>query len=297
MKIFITGATGYIGLNVARAFRRAGYEVWGLCRSAEKGRMLARAEIHPVLGEMGDPSSYRDIAGKCAVLIHCAADYGEYAGLDKQTTRELLEAACCGDQHKTVIYTSGVWIYGNTGGKSQDETDKVNPIDMVAWRGKIEQSVLQTSGIRSIVMRPGMVYGRQGGLTGQWFQGAQEGTLRIAGEGANHWAMVHVDDLADAYVRAAESSLTGETFNIVDRSRETVNDMVQAVAGITGYTAAIDRIPLADALVQMGPVAEGLSLDQHVDARKAARLLGWQPRHGGFIEDVDIYYESWKAYR
>lgn len=107
--------------------------------------------------------------------------------------------------------------------------------------------------------------------------------------------MVHVDDLADVYVRAAESGLGGEAFNIIDRSRSTVREMAMAAARAAGYTGQIQYIPLVEAAKAMGDFAECLVLDQHLDARKRVRLLGWQPKHGGFVDKVETYFESWKA--
>jgi nucleoside-diphosphate-sugar epimerase len=107
--------------------------------------------------------------------------------------------------------------------------------------------------------------------------------------------MVHIDDLADGYLRAAESHFAGEVFNLTDRSRATVGEMIRAVARVTGYTNPIQFIPVAEAVQTMDDFAACLALDQHVDARKAVRLLGWQPRHGGFVDEVEVYYQSWKA--
>ena len=74
MNVFITGATGYIGFNVAQAFRRTGHQVWGLTRSAAKATMLEQQEIWPVIGSLQQPDSYKAVAEQCTVLIHCAAD-------------------------------------------------------------------------------------------------------------------------------------------------------------------------------------------------------------------------------
>jgi nucleoside-diphosphate-sugar epimerase len=109
--------------------------------------------------------------------------------------------------------------------------------------------------------------------------------------------MVHADDLADAYVRAAESGLAGEVFDIVDRSRASVREMVTAAARAAGYKGDIRAVPLAEARATLGDLVEALALNQHVDARKAVRLLGWQPRHAGFLDEVDTYYRAWKAWR
>jgi nucleoside-diphosphate-sugar epimerase len=107
--------------------------------------------------------------------------------------------------------------------------------------------------------------------------------------------MVHADDLADAYVRVGESRLGGNVFNITDRSRWSIRDMLNAVARATGFTGAITFVPVAEAAKTMGDFAECLALDQHVDGRKAVHLLGWQPKHGGFVDGVETYHMSWKA--
>src|SRR5439155_674541 len=81
---------------------------------------------------------------------------------------------------------------------------------LVAWRPAHEQLVLQAKGVRGLVMRLGCVYGGRGGLTGDWFAAAAAGKApTVVGSGHNRWTMVHLDDLADAYVRAAERGRAG----------------------------------------------------------------------------------------
>jgi len=297
MKIFLTGATGYIGFNVAQALRRAGHEVWGLARSGEKALALSQNEIHPVLGEMQKPATYASIAEQCSVLIHAAVDY--QAGViapDKLLVETLLNTAKRGAQPKTFIYTSGIWVNGDTGDQLVDETTPLNPLTLVAWRPAHEQMVLNASNMRTLVLRPGCVYGKQGGLSGMWFSSAyNEKALRVIGDGNNRWAMVHVDDLAEAYVRAAESNYGGEIFNVVDHSRASVREMANAIASVTNYAGEIQYVPVAEAAKTLGDFAECLAVDQHIDGRKAARLLGWQPKHGGLADGIASYFEAWKA--
>jgi nucleoside-diphosphate-sugar epimerase len=300
MNVFVTGATGYIGLNVATAYRRAGHEVWGLTRSPQKANILARHEIRPVTGSMQDPGSWAEAARSCSVLIHAAVDYQEDPfKLDRRTVEFLISLAReAGPRPKTLIYTSGVWVYGGTGGALVDETTPLNPPKLVSARPEIERMVLQSSDVRGIVIRPGCVYGYQGGLTGMWFAGAvTEKSLKAVGDGRNRWTMIHADDLADAYVRAGESGLAGEVFNVTDRSRFSVREMIEAVAGAAGYQGDIRFVPVAEAAAKMGHFAECLALDQHVDSRKAVRLLGWQPRHSGFVDEVGSCFRSWQAAR
>lgn len=296
MQVFITGATGYIGFQVAQAFRREGYRVRGLTRSTEKADMLARHEIEPVIGNMQDPESYRAAADACHILIHAAKDPGpDAAELDRRTVRELTEAALKHEPKKTLIYTSGVWVHGNTGGDAVNEESPLDPIPMVAWRPEVEDMVLSMVDINGVVIRPACVYGRQGGLTAMWFEGAENGDLRIVGDGENHWAMVHVDDLANAYVRCAEEGMRGEVFLVADDSRATVGEMAAAAVRAAEYGGEITHIPAEKAARDMGAFAAALALDQQVDAGKAKTALTWQPRHKGFIEDADLFHASWKA--
>jgi nucleoside-diphosphate-sugar epimerase len=317
MQVFLTGATGYIGFAVATALRRHGHRVWGLARNETKAARLARHEIEPVIGDLSDPQSYAAVAARCSVLIHTAFDYAEGGvAKNKLTIDTLLDAARRGAAPKTIIFTSGAWVYGDTGDQMVDETTLVNPIKLVAWRPAHEQLVLQASGVRGLVIRPGCVYGAAGGLTAQWFAAAtppvrspsplvergsggedresQPGAV-VVGDGRQRWAMVHLDDLADAYVRAAETSLAGEIFNVTDRSRFTVLELATAAARATGYKGEIRLLPLAEAKKTLGDFADALALSQHLDSGKAVRLLGWQPRHGGFLDEVDVFYRAWKA--
>ena len=297
MKVFITGATGYIGFNVALAFRRAGHEVWGLVRTSEKAGALAENEIRPLLGDMEDPQSYSRVAEQCSVLIHTAVDRQAREALDKKTVETFLKVSKGSSTPKTLIYTSGAWLYGNTGDRLVDETEPMNPIKYSAYRVPQEKMVLNTSGVKGVVIHPGVVYGRQGGLTGEWFAGARRDKLiEVVGDGSNRMAMIHVVDLAEGYLRVAESGIGGEIFNMVDRSRATVREMVQAAARAAAFTGRIQYISLDQASSIIGGLAEGLALDQNIDSRKATRLLGWQPRHLGFVDEVDTYFAAWNAF-
>lgn len=298
MNIFITGATGYIGFAVASTLAAKGHQVYGLVRSEEKMKKLEAAEIHPVLGSMGHPSSYAKTANFCEVLIHCAADFSEsFHQLDRKTAEVLIRTASETELPRKIIYTSGVWVYGNTQ-EMVDESSALNPPQLVQPRAETEKLILNATknNLSTLVLRPGCVYGGRGGLTASWFDSAiKEGAATLIGDGHFRWAMVHIEDLADAYVRAAESSLTKEVFNVTDRSRSTILECAQTASRIVQKHAKIKSIPLADAAKTMGDFAECLTLNQHVDSSKAARLLGWQPRHGGFVDGADRYFKSWKA--
>jgi nucleoside-diphosphate-sugar epimerase len=292
MKVFLTGATGYIGSEVAKALRRAGHEVWGLVRNPERAGDLYRSEVRTVIGTIQQSGKYIGKTRECDVLVHAAADSeAGMASTDPEVIKTFLQAS--EGKSKTIIYTSGVWVYGNTSKEGVDETTPLNPPKHVAWRPAVEQMVLSASGVRAIVVRPGCVYGKRGGLTSTWFEGAEKSEIKIIGDGTNHWAMVHVDDVADAYVRIVESKADG-IFNLTDRTRHSVSVMAKATFRAVHQEGSFRFVLLEQAEKTMSTFAECLTLDQHVISAKANRVLGWNARHAGFVEDVEGYYLAWK---
>jgi nucleoside-diphosphate-sugar epimerase len=286
MKAFVTGASGYIGRAVAEALRRRGHRVTGLVRTAAKAKALEAREIEVLIGDMRD-ASWRGAASGADALIHCAVEYSaDYQALDRKTVETLLGL------HKKTIYTSGVWQYGPGGPFTEEEAFSGKPL--MPWRSEHERLVLAAKGV---VIRPGCVYGGAGGLTGLWFQGALERKAApIVGDGANRWAVVHLDDLADLYVRAAEGASSG-MFNGVDGSRFTVREMAVAASRAAGANGALKELGYAEAEKLYGSMAHGLSLDQHVEAPKASAVLGWKPGFRGFPADADRFFASWNAGR
>jgi nucleoside-diphosphate-sugar epimerase len=298
MRIFVTGATGYIGSSVALACRRAGHEVFGLVRSASKARKLTRHEVRVVVGSLQNPDSYLGVARECSVLIHTAFDPSDGVALDRSTVETLLKAGEAGARPKTLIYTSGVWANGDTKCLLVDETAPAAPIAAVAHRPGIEALVLGSSVVMGIVFRPGVVFGGRGGLTGLWFGGAvKDKAVKVIGDGKNHLPPVHVEDLADSYLRAAGSGLAGELFLLADASTATAKEMASAAARAAGVQGEVQLWPTADAAKAMGVWVEGLALDQHIDSGKARRRLGWEPKHRPFVDEAETYFEAWKDYQ
>ena len=298
MKVFITGATGFIGYQVAQAYRRAGHRVWGMARNELKARRLAENEIIPVIGDMREPESYRSVAESCSILIHAAAEISEHSQeLDRKTVLTLLDVSQRQARPKTLIYTSGSWDYGNTGPEPADENACARPPAIVSGRPETVRLILEAKGVMPVVIRSGIVYGKHGSLTGMWFEGAyRHQRLEIVGSAGARKAMVHVDDLAQAYLHAGERGVQGEIFNVTDGSCHTVGDLLLAV----GRAARIESLPSSlswrQAEKRFGLLAEALGLDQAVDSSKAAAMLRWVPRHKGFAEGAAEYYTAWKAF-
>jgi nucleoside-diphosphate-sugar epimerase len=282
MNIFLTGATGYIGSAVAEQLRAAGHAVSGLARSQDAAAKLTANGVQPILGDLADPDAVRSAAARADGVIHAAMAWGpETAQLDEAAVRAIVDALA--GSNRPFLYTSGIWVLGDTKGHVAGEIWKPRPPAIVAWRPAVEQLVLAgpERKVRGIVIRPAMVYGRGGGVIAGFVKEAKTtGVVRIVGDGNNHWSFVPVEGLAKLYVLAIESPLGGELFLAADGPAFTVRSVAEA----TG--AKVETVPLDVARQQMGPMADALVMDQRVMTTKAGRLLGWDPRYPNVLEEV-----------
>lgn len=298
MKVFVTGGTGYIGSAVALRLKKAGHDVLALVRAREKGAQLHAAGVKLVVGELGNPAGYASGAYGSAAVVHCAqeqSDKGvELDAKTVQSARDLLR----GQVGATFIYTSGCWVVGETGETPADEATPLKPLKLVAWRPAHERKALEMAkdGIRAVVVRPGIVYGGKGGITGMLFGSAvKHGAAQVIGEGQNHWPMVHIDDLAELYVRLVERAPAGSTFNAVDASQRTQRELAEAASRAAGKGGALSVLPLEKARAQMGAFADALAAEQRLSSEKARNELDWRPRHEDFCAEADALFKAWQA--
>jgi nucleoside-diphosphate-sugar epimerase len=292
MKVFLTGGSGYIGQAVALRLKKAGHDVLALVRDESKAAKLKEAGVKLAVGNLANPAGYAGSAWGRAAVVHLAQEYSpEGPELDKKTiqsARDLLR----GQVGATFIYTSGCWVLGTTDGVA-DESAPVKPPRMVAWRPAHEKLALDMAkdGIRAVVVRPGVVYGGKGGLTGLFFGSALKGgAAQTAGDGANHWPMVHVDDLAELYVRLVERAPAGSIYHAVDASQHTQKELAEAASRAAGKDGKIQAQPLDG-----GPFHEALALDQRLSSEKARNDLDWRPRHESFTAEADQLFKAWQA--
>jgi nucleoside-diphosphate-sugar epimerase len=171
-----------------------------------------------------------------------------------------------------------------------DEDTPPNPIRLSAWRPSLEKTVLAADGhqVRSIVIRPGWVYGRGGGTVRLLVEGArQDGVASPVGSGQNHWPVVHIDDLARLYVLAVEQAPAGTLLHAVGTPAAPVANIAAAASLAAGGQGCVQPWPLAKARLQLGLRADAVALDQHVSAGRAQRLLGWVPDSPSVLEELE----------
>ena len=292
-RVFVTGATGYLGNPIARRLLRAGHQVLGLTRSREGARRLADAGIQPVHGDLADADTFLSELKNCDSLVHVALDEGEDAAANDQRAVEALRSAVDDGRIRHVLYTSGIYVYGDRPDEVVDEDSTLDAAEVSAWRPAHEEAVtsLGAHDVTTVVLRPGVAYGGARGFIGDWFREAREqGTITYPG-GDQHWCMVHIEDIADAYALALEHAVAGSTFLLVDESHHTVRELAEAAATATGARAVAS--PPDQVRETLGAAGEAMLNDLRGSSVRARRDLGWTPMHASFVAEAPALYKEW----
>lgn len=272
MRVFVTGATGYIGSHVARALYGAGHDILALAHHDDARESLAAAGYDTVPGDLTEPDGLAAAVAGVDGVVHMANTNDEDAGeVDDAAVRAMVDAL--EGSGEPFVYTSGIWVLGETGEQAADERSPANPIDLVAWRGPLETWLVGAADrrVRTVIVRPGIVYGDGGGIPAMM----ANGELPIVGDGENRWPLVHVRGLARLYVNALEEAPAGSVLHGIS---ETVRQKD------VGEHLGAERMPLEEARERMGGFAEALALDQRIGAPRTRELLGWEPREPGILE-------------
>jgi nucleoside-diphosphate-sugar epimerase len=302
MRTFLTGATGYIGSAVLDTLLRNRHEVTALVRDPEKAERLRLRGVHAVVGELSVPKTYAQAAEASDAIIHTALDRSKRAvEVDRQAIDALLGAAirhAARGQPVSVVYTSGVWVLGNTVGQATEEAP-LRPTPHAAWRPDHEKLVLDAGRgrtLRTSVIRPGIVYGGARGIIGDLLKDAANGLVRVIGDGRNHWACVYDRDLADLYVRVAAGPEASGIFHATDEADERVGDIVAEVARQAKMQPDIRNVPIEEARAKLGAYADALALNQIVRSARA-KALGWAPALHSVSGNVARLLEEFRAQR
>ena len=276
MKVFLTGGSGYIGRSTIQALIRRGIEVTALARSEQSARTVAELGATPLAGALTDTGVLREAAGRADGVIHLGVDYSEGTA---EVDRAAAEAMQDGAGSRPYVHTGGVWVYGDTDGVV-DEDAPLSPPRITAWRLDNEKRVLAraSTGEHPVVVMPGVVYGRSGGLAQSFFvePGRAAGAVPCIGDGSAHWALVHVDDIAELYVLALNAA-AGSVYAGVSGQNLPLAEITLALSHAAGCPGRIDSLSLDEALQRMGPIAEAFALDQQLTGARARRELGWAP--------------------
>ncbi|MEU6343974.1 NAD-dependent epimerase/dehydratase family protein [Streptomyces sp. NPDC046977] len=276
MKVFVTGGSGYIGQATIKALVRRDVQVSALVRSEESAAVVNGLGAAAVRGTLTDTALLTGAARAADGVVHL----GQHAGPDTaDVDRAAAEALQDGAGPRPYVHTGGIWVYGDTDGVV-DEDAPLDPPRLTAWRLENEKRVLAraATGERPVVVMPGVVLGRSAGLVETFYAGAgrADGAVPCIGDGANHWSVVHVDDIAELYalaLGAPAGSVYAGTIDVFPTAAE----ISEAVSRATGRPGEVRRLSLAEAEERMGPIAQAFALDQRISGARARRELGWAP--------------------
>lgn len=299
MRVFLTGGTGYIGSAVLETLLRAGHRVTALVRDPEKAARLSARGVTTVVGELGAAKSFVKALDEVDAAVHTAfEDSPRGVEKDRDAITTLLSALktakTASGAAPVFIYTSGVWVLGNTTRPADEETP-IDPVAHVNWRPAHEQLVLDAgaNGVRTVVVRPGIVYGGARGIVSDILKDALNGMMRVIGPGKNRWATVYARDLGDLYARLLDAPDAHGIYHANDETDERVNDIVDALAEHLTQRPDIRHMPMPEARRKLGTYADALALDQRVRSPRA-KALGWAPSLSSITANVPRLFEEFR---
>ena len=294
MRVFVTGATGYIGGSVAVRLVAEGHQVSGLVRSAEAATKVRALGITPVMGTLADRAVLVEAARAADAVINAA-------NADDADLLDAMLPALAGSG-KVFLQTSGSSIVGdNAGGEPSDrvydEDTPVAPLPDKARRVAINERVRAAArdGVRSVVLCPSLIYGTGTGVHKASIQVPQlielarrSGVARHVGRGLNVWSNVQIDDLVDLYLLALAKAARGSFF-YAENGEASMKALAEAISRLLGFGGRTEAIALEDAVKEWGGVAAAFTFgsNSRVRARRARADLGWRPHRIGLLDDVE----------
>jgi nucleoside-diphosphate-sugar epimerase len=288
MRIFLTGANGFIGGAVAASLIAEGHAVRGLVRDKAKADAVTAHGIEAVIGTLDDTALLQAEARASDGVVN-AANSGHRGAVDA------LIAGLAGS-NKPLIHTSGSSnvadrALGEPSERIFHEDTPIEPEPERAARVAIDRLIVGTSGIRAVVLCNSMIYGNALGVPAQSVQvpvlaqqARESGVARYIGRGLNRWSNVHIADVAQLYALALAKAPAG-SFMYVENGEEALGEIAQAIAKRLGLGPA-QPWPAEAAFAAWGREKATFSLgsNSRVRGKLAHELLGWRPKHRSITE-------------
>jgi nucleoside-diphosphate-sugar epimerase len=309
VKVFVTGATGFIGGEVVRQLRERGDDVACLVRTPEKGKAVAALGCELVSGDLGDREAMRAGMEGCDAVIHAAAMYE--VGIPKSQHPAMREANVVGTENAMraaleakvpkVVYVSTCAVFGNTHHKVVDESyehpgkEFTSYYEQTKWEAHQVAKRLIADGLPCVIVQPGGVYGPgDTSSVGSLLEQFLSGKMPLLPFPELGMCLSHVEDVANGIVLGVDKGNAGETY-VISGPATTIREAIGVVAGISGRKAPRHAMPtpLLKALTPVGPLV-GKMMGQPPNLRelissadgvtfwasyeKAGRELGYAPR-------------------
>ena len=301
MRVFLTGATGFIGSRIVPELIAAGHQVLGLTRSDAGVRWLEEAGAEAHRGDLENPSSLANGAAQADAVIHTAFDHdfsNFVANCEKD--RRVIEAmgGVLAGSNRPLIITSGTGIGSAEPGRpaTEDVVDWNHPIPRIASeRAAADQAA---RGVSVAVVRLPQVHDtvKQGLITPAVEIARAKGVSAYVGDGANRWPAAHVTDVARLYRLALERHEAGARYHAVAEEGVPVRRIAEVIGAGLGVPAV--SLSPAEAADHFGWLAPFAGLDMPASSAWTRERLGWEPTGPDLLADLEgMNYSSAAAAR
>jgi nucleoside-diphosphate-sugar epimerase len=290
MRIFLTGATGFIGSAIVPELINAGHQVLGLTRSdtGAKSLVAAGAEVHR--GDLEDLESLRSGAAMSDGVIHCAFNHDFSKFLENcEQDRKVIEAMgnVLAGSDRPLLITSGTGMGSAVPGQpaTEDYFDPNHPIPRKA--SEVAGASLAERGVNVSVVRLPQVHDtvKQGLVTYAVQIAREKGVSAYIGEGLNCWPAAHVLDVAHLYRLALEKREAGSRYNAVAEEGVSMREIAEVIG--RGLKVPVVSLSAEQAPAHFGWLAMFAGLDMPASSAQTQQRLGWRPTGPGLIADLE----------
>lgn len=298
MKVFVSGAAGFLGKAVVAELVKRGHEVVGLVRTEEKGKAIENLGGRYVVGDLTKDGPWKEeVASSYRVVsLSWPIKFADKFSLDKMVelnlrhakgVANLIKAAKHGEA-RSIFVTYDTLCLGDNAGKWIEEPGTIKPAGFCRPIGNAYDEITRAgedAGIPLVNVFPGRVYGTEG-----WFAymlgRIQKGTWKLAGKGDNFLSLVHINDLAWGYGEAVERLTHSESFALVDGNPATQAEITYFISDLLGVQhpepLAISEFAEKEGIM----LAESLATSAKVSGDQATKLLDFVPTHPDYHSGI-----------
>ncbi len=288
MRVFVTGATGFIGSPLVKELIGRGHQVRGLARNDAAAAHLTAmgAEVHR--GDLTDPDSLHTGAQGMEAVVNLAFnhDFSTFAENARDEMRAIETLGEALEPGKLLVVTAG--LLRGTPGHVRTESDPPAESAAVPRRPEQTAQAVAARGVHVAVVRLGQIHDaeKQGMVTYLAQTARRKGASAYVGDGTNRWSAAPVMDVKNLYRLVIERASSGlSTYHAVQEEGVSLRDMAQAIG--KGLGIPVVSIPAAKAVEHFGPfLGQIAALDLPASSEWTRKTLGWEPTGPGLIEDL-----------
>jgi nucleoside-diphosphate-sugar epimerase len=280
MKLFLTGATGYVGRVLLHRLLADGHAVEALARPIPGRTLPAHPRLAWLSGDLRDNNCIAEAARRADATFHTAA---EHAGAQQEADTSATESLIAGlhGTGKPLISTSATVVYGDTGPSPRNEASPIAaPHPLRVWRIANDDRIARGSnGIRGAVVRPPNIYGAGGGpIAMRIAASAKAGYAQYIGDGAARWSTVHVFDLVELFLAILHNERAQGIYNAASDEVISRRELAEGIAATLGANVPVRSITLDEGRAIWGFLADLSMINQVISAARARDELGWVAR-------------------